>query len=239
MGIDEHRMASAWSPRALAGVLALALCGAGAHEAEAQIAGWYLGAAGGVAMTDGWQDFSDRTCNTLLSTDPLFTSCTYQLDESGIAYKFFGGIRLTRNLGVEAGYAHLGTGGSDVDFVFDDEGWGNPSSQRMAAFYAALVARADVTERVGLHAKVGAQRWKADFDSSIQPPASVSPPTFAHQSNDGVNLMFGAGVTVSVTELVDVQLEWERFLGVGRPSTNHPTTDLNVDLISVGARLKF
>lgn len=131
-------------------------------------------------------------------------------------FKVFGGVGIGRNLAFEVAYHDFGTttccGPSYADLGFQRSG---------RAFSASAMALWPIS-RFRLFAKAGALWW--DVDGNDLTIAGRRP-----YSNDGVDLVVGAGGDLSVVGGLRVRLEWEHFKIDGDDAAS----------VSVGALWRF
>ena len=123
------------------------------------------------------------------------------LDENDSGLKIFGGANLSEKYGFEIAFVHLG------------EYAGGIISQSGMAF--DLVGYYPVTQNVDLLGKAGLFLWAVE----------VGPFT-----DDGVDLTYGFGVNVGVSDHMSIRAEWEDFTDISGG---------DVSLVSVGLILNF
>lgn len=127
------------------------------------------------------------------------------LDDSGFAYKIFGGYRLHRNFALSAGYMKL----ADTDAASTGGGW--TDTVKVDGFYGAGHGILPVTDKIDVFATLGLLRWHQKVTYS---------PT-GSGSFDGTDLMYGLGTSYSFAKQgPKLQLEWNRLPNVG---TNDPS----------------
>jgi len=118
-------------------------------------------------------------------------------DTTGDRYKLFAGLGLGRHLAVEATYYDFG--GQRCCFEVIDSGF----ESETAGYSAAVVGRLPLG-RVWLFGKVGAFRWDEDgFVGTIGGPVDIS--------EEGTDMVTGAGVGVRLGDHFELRGEWERF----------------------------
>jgi OOP family OmpA-OmpF porin len=194
----------------------IAVCAAMAGTAHAWEPGPYLGFALGGTSYD--LDVSDYDDGNLIGGNSVDTSDT--------GYKFFGGYRITPNIGAEIYYANLGDStfrgqaGAQVDH------WctGRISSEvEVDGFGASLLGNVPAGRDFNIYGKVGIFAW--DWDAR----ETDSCGTF-RDSESGTELAFGAGVSYQINYMTSVHLEWERYKDILDGSTG----EFDVDFFSVG-----
>ena len=135
------------------------------------------------------------------------TSC----DDKDTGMKIFGGFKFNQNLGLEASWVDLG----EVSAT----GPGGTATGEVDGFGLAVMGMIPLNEKFGLFGKVGAYMWDS----------TVSAPGFGSVSDDGTDIMFGAGVNWNLTTHFGLRAEWERFDIDGD----------DIDFISIGAQFNF
>ena len=129
---------------------------------------------------------------------------TAVVDENALGWKVFGGWMFTDHVGIEAGWADLG-----------DMNEGGVTDVETEGFFAGAVGRLPIGEDSGfsLHARLGLYIWDQDINQD---------------SYDGTDVTFGIGAKYRFTDLLGVQIDWDRY-----------KTKLETDMISVGLTLNF
>jgi hypothetical protein len=159
--------------------------------------GWFAGV--GVGYSEN-QDYGCIGCGAAIGS----------LDDSGFAYKLFGGYRLHRNFALAAGYMDLAdTKAAGVGGAWNDK-------LKVDGFYVAAQGILPVTDKVDLFASAGLLRWdqNATFNGSSG-------------SFDGADPMYGLGASYAFGKPgAKVQFEWNRLTDVG---TNDPALGNNKD----------
>jgi OOP family OmpA-OmpF porin len=145
-----------------------------------------------------------NVCNDLSGLG--LTSC----DDEGSGFKIFGGYKFNQNFGVEASLVDLGE--------FSATGPGGTASVGVDGFGVAAVGMIPISQKFDIFGKVGIYMW----DASGGGVASGI-------SDDGSDIMFGAGVNWSILNRLGLRAEWERFDVDGD----------DVDFISIGAQFNF
>lgn len=166
---------------------------AAATMASADDTGWFAGLGLGYSKN---QDYECTGCGAISS-----------LDDSGFAYKLFGGYRLNRNFALSAGYMNLADTKASGPLFTD--------KLEVNGFYGAAHGILPVTDKVDVFATVGLLRWDQKVTYSDTTPFSGS------GSFDGTDLMYGLGASYAFAKQgPKLQLEWNRLPNVG---TNDPT----------------
>lgn len=151
---------------------------------------WFLGA--GVGQSNN-RDYECTGCGAPIGS----------LDDSGSAFKFFGGYQFTKNIALLGGYTDL----ADTDATGAGAAW--TDKLEVDGFYLAAQAIVPVNESFELFATAGVFRW----DQTV---------TFngASGSFSGTDPMFGLGASYRfMNSSLKAQFEWNRFFKVG---TNDP-----------------
>lgn len=141
-------------------------------------------------------------------------------DKVGAAVKLYGGYRLTRNFGVEAGYARLGrvsqwTTGNGTAFLQSGTG---------QAFYAAATARLPLGDSFALNGRLGVARGKISGQDSLLPVGS-------RIGGNATGVMAGFGAEYSINKNIAVTADYDYF---GRLSKN-----AKGGILTVGLRASF
>jgi OOP family OmpA-OmpF porin len=158
------------------------------------------------------------------------TTGTASLDEDDTGFKFFGGVNLNKYFSVEGFYTNLGeaslTGNNGDTFQFRGSTFAFTASANITvegkAYGITPVLGYDVTERFRPFVKLGIQRW--ELDATV-----TSSSGSAALSDDGTDLVYGIGFLFGVTDNIAIRMEAERF----------KFDDANVDLLSIGAQVRF
>jgi OOP family OmpA-OmpF porin len=135
------------------------------------------------------------------------TSC----DDKDTAYKVFGGYKFNPNLFLEGGYTDFGE--------LTASGPGGSASAEADALFFSVAGAIPLGDRASVYGKVGLFFWDA----------SLSATGFPDSSEDGNDLLFGAGASFDLTSQIGIRGEWERYDLDGD----------NVDMLSVGVQFMF
>lgn len=114
-------------------------------------------------------------------------------DDSDTSWKLFAGYNFNQNFAIEFAYQDLGENSMNVMNV--------PVEVDGDAYSLALLAKLPMGEKAAAYAKLGYAHINAD--------ANVG--GIANVSADDSDVLYGLGVSYSVTETVDLRLEWERM----------------------------
>jgi predicted porin len=150
--------------------------------------GWFLGAGAGLSEN---RDYDCIGCGAVTS-----------LDDSGTAYRLFGGYRLGTYVSFLGGYARLADTEASGPLPFTDK-------LEVDGFYGGVQGHLPLGP-VEAFATLGLYRWNQDVTFNA-----------ASGSFDGTDPMFGLGVSYGfgAQAQVKLQAEWTRFKDVG---TNDP-----------------
>lgn len=132
-------------------------------------------------------------------------------DDKDTGIKIFGGYNFTQNFGLEAGWIDLG----EVKV----SGPGGSASVEVDGFQFAAVGTYPINPQFSIFGKIGVYMWDASLKSTIGVSAS----------DDGTDLMFGAGVGWNFTPNLTLRAEWERF----------DLDDVDADLLSASIVFRF
>lgn len=134
------------------------------------------------------------------------TSC----DDKDTGFKLFGGYNFNQNFGVEIGFVDLGE--------ITATGPGGTARLESDGFQAVAVGIIPINPQFGVFGKLGLFMWDV---TASGPGGSLS--------DDGTDIMFGAGVAWRFTPQLSLRGEWERFDFDGD----------DVDMLSVGLQFNF
>tara|TARA_R110001583_G_scaffold192127_1_gene358326 strand:- start:342 stop:890 length:549 start_codon:yes stop_codon:yes gene_type:complete len=132
------------------------------------------------------------------------------VDDSDTGFKLFIGSRINENFAVEGFYADLGEATASAP--------GITAKLDADSFGVAAVGILPVNEKVELFAKIGFQAWDA----------TASATGIGSESDDGTDLMFGAGVSYKINK-VTIRGEFEQF----------QLDDADVNMLSAGVAFTF
>lgn len=133
-----------------------------------------------------------------------------QCDDKDTGVKIFGGYNINQNFGVEAAWMDLGE--------VSASGGGTTATAELDGFSLAGVGMFPINQDLRVFGKVGLFMWDVTGGGAA-----------AGISEDGTDLMFGAGVGWNFMRNLGVRAEWERFDVDGD----------NVDFLSVGVQFNF
>ena len=133
------------------------------------------------------------------------TTSGFSTDESGKAFRLFGGYQINRHFGVEAGYFDLGK----FSFAATTVPAGTLNRQiRLQGLNHDLVGKLPLTDRLSLIARVGAQAAKARDNFSGSGAVAVLNP---NPSKRAVGAKFGAGLQYEFSRSFILRAEAERY----------------------------
>lgn len=196
---------------------ALALAAAGAMQvppAGAELA-WYGGMAAGRSRT------SDELVSNRESTIVAARAVRSEFDESGSAWKVFGGLKITSWLGVEVTYADLGRSTLRTSMLGGDPPLSAAVTMRRDIAAYGVDARVALPWRpaeLEFFGKAGVYRTRLKADAALEGNirfgdgderyrALTRRETAAH---------YGIGVEWRASPHVAVRAEYERFRGIGK-----------------------
>jgi len=188
--------------------------------------GWYVGASAGQSGID--YSASD------LSSDLArlgWTIDSPMIDESGTAWKIYGGFMFNEWFGLEAGYADLGKvmtrfgatiAPTEIDALLSDTLSVHPY-QGAGWLAGAIVRWPFAGDRFALLARAGLFAWESDTDVRV-----VTGGTGSVSGNDsGTDAMYGVGIEWQVSETWYLSAGWERY---------ELNESQDVPMLGVGAR---
>lgn len=146
-------------------------------------------------------------------------------DPTDIAYGFFGGLRMHRHYGVEAGYTNLGK------VRADSQGPGTASSDNTQnnIWDAAAVGYLPLSQILPLGEGVSAFARLGGYHATL----STSERGVADQSNFG--WAYGAGLEMEFTRKAALRLLWQRYKNVG----GGEYLKQNYDVLGLSALYRF
>lgn len=115
-----------------------------------------------------------------------------------LAVKLYGGVALTDYLALEAGFS-----GATGKYEFDRRLFGSATEPRLSsrALYVAVKGTVAVSERIDLHAKLGAAHSRFEMSNAGVNDRKLS----------GTKPMVGIGAAYKLTEKVAATLEFEHY----------------------------
>jgi OOP family OmpA-OmpF porin len=114
----------------------------------------------------------------------------------GTGYKIYGGYKVFRWLGIEAGYTDFGS--------FSETQEGVTLDADANAFGAWVVGILPATPRLELFAKLGATRWDANSTITEDDVPDSS-------SGSGTDVAYGVGIGYMLSERIGIRGEWETY----------------------------
>jgi len=186
----------------------------------------------------GWLNSAYTSTTTLAAGDSIASSGSQ--DRTSFGARIYGGAWFTPNLGVEVGFASLGSVGWSVDsnnttgsFSVNDSGTANAY-----AFYEALLLGFD-NAGVRYFGKAGVyEAWTDLYASSYDNNSGGS--FSASQTVHNSGAVLGLGITTLYGPLSGLRLEVEDYLNVGQSNTTQiPPWRGNVVLLSAGYTFLF
>ena len=215
-----------FTPVLIAAVLGSGAVGALAAQPAAD-QGFYLSGGWGQAQAD----MDNASVDASLRAAGVTSSVTSS-DDRVSAWKFALGYQFNRHFALEAGYADFDgfsttttTTGPAATIAGEVDG---------KAYSLDLVGILPVNPSFDLYAKVGVHYW----DVEARRAAVVGGTTVAavNASDDGSDWKFGLGARWNLSRNFGIQLEWERYNGVGESNT---TGSSDIDMVTLGVRYRF
>jgi opacity protein-like surface antigen len=223
-------------------ILCASLILAAAGAAQAGNPGFYVGAGAGQARYDDNLPEQIRAAY-LGNTGYSFTSADLT-DDTGQAWKVFGGYRFLPWLGVEFGWVDLGEVRSN--FVLRSLVPLTNASANIDGRYnvagpsATVFGELDFNDRLSGILRVGYFNARFDYDESGT-SAAGRPHSFSNSEDSG-GLTYGLGLNVAVTPNWDVRLDWDRYRDVGNrfALTNEGNGRFeHIDMVSMNVAYRF
>jgi OmpA-OmpF porin, OOP family len=150
-------------------------------------------------------------------------------DESGFAFKVFGGYEYSKHIAVELGYMNLGEASQSV----------SSGVNRLAAkvegtaIYLDVIGKAAVTGEVSLFGKLGLASTKAKL--KVTEASGAFSGCCSNDSESEINPRFGFGVEIGAGPSA-LRLEYERVMKVGADDT---TGESDVDFFGLSSVVRF
>ena len=171
--------------------------------------GFYAGL--GLGYVDLGQDEGDITAAARVSG---VTGTVTNLDESGLAWKLFGGYEFNDFFSSEIGYSDLGDAQARFVATAPTAAIINAEAEA-SAFTASIVGTYPFNRELGVFGRLGAAYWSVDGTAV----AAVGGTTVtASADDDGIDFLFSLGAQYNFSEQVGLRLEWEHYSGVGDSS---------------------
>ena len=161
----------------------------------------YIGVGAGITSVD--------ICDEIIALGA--TSC----DDEDTGLKLFGGYKFNPNFAVEGAWIDLGEISASDGVV--------TVTEEVDGFQLAAVGIIPINPQFGIFGKVGVYMW--DVSATASAPGFGS----ASASDDGTDIMFGAGANWNFSKQFGLRAEWERFDIDGD----------DVDFLSIGAQFNF
>ncbi|MBY6019971.1 outer membrane beta-barrel protein [Halomonas denitrificans] len=231
------------------------------QAAQSHDEGFYLGLGLGYASYSD-DIYSSEVLNNLLAQEGIqpesVASSSADGDDSSFSYKLFGGYRFNGFFAVEAFYADLGDvsgrlswsgQGTLVDAtvpqLWDVDFQAEEMKVEVQALGFSAVGTYPVADNFRLYAKLGAfwyntdsrGRWVVDATSGIG--GIYMTEGRWDQSNDDYSWLGAIGVTYSLSEAIDINLEWETFQDIDFQYGKNETSDFDVSVFNASFSYNF
>lgn len=148
------------------------------------------------------------------------TSC----DDTGSAWKVFGGLEVNEYISMEVGYADMG----EVKYTGTKVG-----TRDVNGFTMQLVGTMALNDKFTLIGKGGF----GILHSDVKGNAALAGASLNREDTD-LEWSLGLGAQYNFTESVGMRLEWERYFEVGGKDVTS-TGEADIDLITAGLVFKF
>lgn len=148
------------------------------------------------------------------------TSC----DDTGNAWKIFGGLEVNEYISMEVGYADMG----EVKYTGTKTG-----TREVNGMTVQLVGTLALNEKFTLIGKGGFGILHTD----VQGNAALAGATLNQEDTD-LEWSLGLGMQYNFTKAIGARLEWERYFEVGAKDATS-TGEADIDLITAGIVFKF
>ena len=165
----------------------------------------------GLGYVDLGQDEGDIAAAARVSG---VTGTVTELDDSGLAWKLFGGYEFNDFFSSEIGYTDLGDARASFVATAPTAAVINAEAEA-SAFTAFIVGTYLFNRELGVFGRLDAAYWSVDGTAA----ATVGGTTVtASADDDGIDFLFGLGAQYNFSEQVGLRLEWEHYSGVGDTS---------------------
>jgi len=221
--------------------------GGAAPAVHAQGPGFYLGAGYGITSVD---TSNMEIAEGMVAADPTYDPYpSVNADTEDTGWKIYLGYQFNDYFAVEVEYADLGSYHGSYEATFTDPYYGeygfeNGTFHGSADGYGvSAVGLLPLNDRFELFGKVGVFKWKAKggsdwYGTSYYDHDTVSVAQYGEYnfegsesgSDDGTDLMFGAGAKWHINDRFALRAEWERFTKV---------YDYDVDFFSLNLEASF
>ncbi len=223
--------------------IALLLAALGVALPAAAEVSWYAGLSGGETKTDSELVFNRES--TITNASGLRTA----FDAKDGAWKAFAGLRFNRVLALEAAYADLGS----HRMVTTMQGGDPPLpaaiaiERRISGYGVDLVATPPLGwTRASLFGRIGAFRSRleasADLAGNIVFTGGDPEERSRKATRSETVAKFGVGGEWWLHRRAAVRLEWERYVGLGKPFAiggSGTTGEADTDVFSLGVVVRF
>jgi len=129
-----------------------------------------------------------------------------KIDDTDTSLKIFGGFDLNPNFSAE--FTYIDFGKFSAHFPLFDEADRTEGN----AFSATAIGRIKIAEKVHLFGKLGFAFWNVDLSANA---TVLGTPISASGDGNGIDPLFGVGISFSPTNRVSVRVDWEQYKDVG------------------------
>lgn len=197
-----------------------------AAEVAAADSGGYIGIAAGQSRAK-----VDRGGIDAIFTASSLTAST-TIDETGTAFKIYGGYQISQNIAIEGGYSDLGK--SKFHSIVTSGGSGTGDGEwRAYSIDISALGILPLGDQFSLFGRAGLGIWNLDFKFTASGPGGTGT---VSESESGVSPLLGIGATFNFTPQFSLRGEIERHFSVGKDDT---TGKSDIDLITLGLQFRF
>ena len=187
-----------------------------AEAATDSPSGWYLGVGMGKTEVEVvGHDRSELVLSTLRGDGIPAVSAGGSQDDGDISYSVFAGYRFCVYGAIEAAYINLGEVDGRFDAITPSAALSGSIESRYSAAVLTVLLNIPLPWGFELFGRGGIHYWEHDFTLKID--ASSDPALIGARSRydeDGINLVYGAGVGFQIIQHLAVRAEWRRFDGI-------------------------
>ena len=187
-----------------------------AAVAAESLSGWYLGLEIGKTEVEVvGHDRSELVLRTLRGDGIPAVSAGGSQEDGDVSYSVFVGYRFCVYGAIEAAYINLGEVGGRFDAMTPTDTLSGSIESRYRAAVLSALLNIPLPWGFELFGRGGVHYWDHDFTLKIDTssdPALIG--TRSGYDEDGIDLVYGAGVRFQIIKYLAVSAEWRRFDGI-------------------------
>lgn len=189
-------------------------------SAQAEVDGYLLGNFGMSSIDSG------------ISSMPGWT-----LDENDTTMAFGGGIHLTENLSVEAGYADLGEVTLSTNGPLTETVWGSrytvdgSISANATGYFFGMRGTAPLNDSFNVYGRAGVYSWESD--GTVSGAVTIDGSTGTTKIADGNDFYFGFGAEFALSDTTAVTAGWDSY------GLDYEGDNVDINTYTIGLKLNF